>query len=251
MLILIVGESMTGKSVSAATFPKPMKYFDFDGNRISIFNAKDKDGNLIVKDADEIEFINMTRKEIQKIDLRATASDAKSKGLPPTYSDSAAPLIDKLNKEILAITNQTITVVMDSFTSMFRLWKDAFLFLNKIPQIRIQDYQSLEGVLFSQFIPSLKALPCQYVVCVDHTDIDKDEIVGTILEFPVGPSRNMGRQLGKAFDEVWLQRIHGGEYEWKLRAEGFFGSAGSRLHLPPTIKPPTFYELEKYLKKEQ
>src|SRR4030042_63768 len=111
MLILIAGESMTGKSVSGATFPKSMKYFDFDGNTSSIFHARNKAGELIVKDADKIQFIDMTRKEVQKLDLRATASDAKSKGLPPSYSDSAVPIIDKLNKELLAITKETITVV--------------------------------------------------------------------------------------------------------------------------------------------
>ena len=87
------------------------------------------------------------------------------------------------------------------------------------------------------------------IVLIDHIDSDKDEITGAISEFPVGPSKNMGKNLGRNFDEIYLQKQEGSDYVWRTRRNGLF-QAGSRLNLPELIKPATYEELSKYLPKK-
>ena len=148
-------------------------------------------------------------------------------------------------------TNPPVSLVIDSGTTMFRTWKDCILHTNRVPALRIADYGTLEGILFRQFIPTLKSLSAdkiKWVILIDHETSDKDEITGILTEFPVGPSANMGRALAKEFDEVWRQQAVTDGYQWKTRKHGLFVGAGSRLHLPDPIKPATFQELQKHLK---
>jgi hypothetical protein len=245
--IILAGVPFSGKTVSAATFPKPMLFLDWDGKIFSIFNTLDKTGKPIVKDADQILFQALFQEEQQKITL--TAGD-KTK-MPPPQADIALSLLDKYNKIVGEIKkDQFKTLVIDSISTMFRIWKEAFLRINLLSSLRIQDYGTLEGVLFGQFFPTLKALPVDFVILTDHTDYDKDELIGKILEFPVGPSRAMGRTMCKAVGNVWKQCVEGGEYLWRTKPVDFFQIAGSDLALPEIIKPSTYYELEKYLPKK-
>ena len=123
--------------------------------------------------------------------------------------------------------------------------------MNNISSLRIPDYGTLENVLLSQFIPSLKSLvgtgKLEYVILIDHIEVEKDEVTGRLMEYPIGPSRNMGKNLGLHFDEIWRQQQEGGEYVWRTKRAGLF-QAGSRLDLPEVIKPATFQTLDAILK---
>lgn len=253
MLILIAGDYKTGKTVSACTFPKPMLFLDFDDGFKSVMHAKGKDGNLVVPDYDQIEVIKFYEDFVPtSLDFNtADAADFKT-SKAPDYTQSASRLVSKYNDVIKELASgkceQYKTIVIDSLTSMFRLWKDALMWENKIPGLRIADYKTLEGVLFSQFIPTMKYFGSKmdFVILIDHVVLDKDEIMGKIIEFPVGPSQSQGRAMGKEFDEIWKQEVQGTEYVWRTKKTTFF-QAGSRLDLPDPIKPATYQTLSKYL----
>lgn len=245
MLITIAGDSFTGKTVSAATFPKPMLFVDIDNGFKSVYTARKKDGSLVVKDIEKIEVVQILKNEVIPISL----SSVKDKGgTPPPQSKTSFEAVMKYNKlmeETFKQPKKYKSLVIDSLTSFFRLWKDGMLYVNNIPALRMSDYQTLEGILFGQFIPMLKSLDIEFIILIDHIDMDKDELIGKIMEFPIGTSRNVGRNLGRVMDELYRQRIEDGKYVWKSQKTGFF-QAGSRLSIPETIEA-NYDELEKWL----
>ena len=255
MLILLVGEYKTGKTVSACTFPKPLLYLDFDDGLSSTFNARDKTGKLIVSDTDKITKVPFFKNEANDLTFKTAQDKGGMIGGAPQHTKSSIDVMKQYNQVIRDLEAGTYgnvqTLVIDSLTAMFRLWKEALMATNGVPALRIADYMTLEQVLFNQFIPTLKTLQKKipYIILIDHVMMDKDEISGRIIEFPVGPSANMGKALGKEFDEIWYQQVEGGGdgYIWRTRKFGFF-QAGSRLALPDPIKPATFQELSKYIK---
>jgi len=251
MLILLCGEYKTGKTVSACTFPKPMVFFDFDDGFKSVINVKDKQGNLVVPDYDKIDVVKFFRPTAAALDF--TTDMGKGAGIAPKHTKDSLELLNTYNATVNGLftsDNPPKTLVIDSLTSMFRLWKYALLAKNNIPSLRIPDYGTLEGVLFGQFIPTLKALSQRipYIILIDHLLMDKDEISGRVMEFPIGPSRQQGKDLGKEFDEIWLQKEEGSDRVWRTRRHIFF-QAGSRLNLPDPIKPATYATLQRYLNK--
>lgn len=258
MLILEVGEPKTGKTVSACTFPKPMCYIDIDDGFLSARTAKNKDGSQVVQDLDKIEVVPFFNKEYFDLNFKTAESADFKMSRAPEHTKNSAELMGKYNAVVKELFDTQKyngkgpfqTLVVDSLTTMYRIWKDTILFTNKLPALRISDYGTLEGIMFRQFIPTLKSLneKIPWIILIDHEDMDKDELSGAVQEFPIGPSRAMGKMLSEAFDEIWRQRVENGEYVWRTRAHGRFSSAGSRNSLPDPLKPATFQELSKHLK---
>jgi AAA domain len=251
MLIMLVGPPFSGKTVSASTFPKPMIYFDFDGGAHGVRKVKGKDGKLVVPDYEQIDTITFTQSKIFNLEFKSASEADFKAGVAPSYTKGASDILAKYNKEIsnLETCTDTKTLVIDSASTLFRLWDEAIMFANKIPAIRIGDYKTLQGILFGQWLPSLKYLAekIPWIIVVNHDTMDKNEVTGAISEFPVGPSNAMGRTMAKAFDCVWRQKFENGEYIWRTASSGLFKGAGSRITLPETIKPATYQELSKYL----
>ena len=251
MLILLAGDYKTGKTVSAGTFPKPALMLDYDNGFSSIKNAKGKDGKLIVPDHDKIDVVNFIRETFSDLDFKTPSKDSGK--VAPKHTAESAEFITKHNLVMKALNTDGCyngkgpyqTLIIDSLTSMFRVWKETILHMNRVPALRIQDYGTLENLLYGQFIPALKAInkKIPYIILVDHIMMDKDEISGRIMEFPVGPSQNMGKGMGKEIDEIWKMEIKGDGRVWRTRKSGLF-QAGSRLHLPDPIEPATYTRLK-------
>lgn len=260
MFLLIVGLPFTGKTTSACTFPGKKLMFSFDGGEASIYNARDKAGNLIVKDPENITILKFHRERHEQLRF-VTAKDVDFKsGVYPPHTKQSLEILEKYNKYMDELYKDKCitlddgakvgpfsTIILDSLTTFFSLWKDAILFSNKIPQLRIGDYGTLDGILFRQFIPDAKGLGMEWFICIDHETVDKDEITGMITESPIGPSVSMGKLLSKEFDEVWRQRVENGEYLWRTRNHGLFTGCGSRLSLPDPVKPALYEEIKKIL----
>ena len=254
MLILLCGQYKSGKSVSSATFPKPLLYEDWDCGFSSIENTRGKDNKLLIQDRADITVIPFYRQQVYDL-LFQTDIGVKS---APAHTIEAPVLIKQhndiiksLNKDGCYLDKPYKTLVIDSLTTMFRVWKEMILRMNNISTLRIPDYGTLETILLGQFIPGLKSLlatgKLEHIILIDHIDMDKDEISGMLMEFPVGPSRNMGKIIGLQFDEIWIQKKEGSDYVWRTKPTGLF-QAGSRLDLPEVIKPATFQSLESILK---
>ena len=255
MLILLSGDYKTGKTVSACTFPKPLLIEDWDGGFTSVQHARDAKGQLVVPDAADITCVSFHTEKVNPLDFTTIMNGQ----FVPPYTQDAPRLMAQHNSIIAQLAKDGTyegkkynTLVIDSATNLFRVWDEMVLNMNKITHLRVQDYGTLESVLFSQFIPSLKAVlatgKLQHIVLTDHIMMEKDEITGMVLEHPVGPSKAMGRLLGLHFDEIWQQRIEGTEYVWRTRRQGLF-QAGSRLGLPDPVRPGTYTQLQLELAK--
>ena len=250
MIILLCGEYKCGKTVSAATFPKPMLYLDFDNGFKSITTTTNKDGDMIVPDHAQIQVETFLRKGAHALDFTI---DRKAK-VAPAYTSYAQPLITKLNKILTQLHKDQKydgkgpykTLVIDSLTSMFRVWEDMVVNADSVPILQVQNYMTLQVVLFKQFFPMLKALGLDYIILIDHVQMEKDEISQRIMEFPIGPSKAMGKLMGMEFDEIWYQTGASDKYQWWTKRKGLF-QAGSRLNLPNPMEA-TYQALKEYLK---
>lgn len=263
MLILICGDYKTGKSVSASTFPKPMLYEDWDNGFRSIRSVN------LNKDISQVDVISFYKKDVYDLSFRTEIGEK----VAPAHTKEAPILVQKHNEIVRSLKQDGCyngrgpykTLVIDSLTSMFQVWKEACLKINGVSTLRIPDYGTLETNLIGVFIPTLYSLlgmewdgwqyvkvetkcTLEYVVVIDHIDSEKDEITGAVSEFPIGPSKAQGRVLGRHFDEIYRQIVMGGQYTWQTRKTGLL-NAGSRMNLPEKITPATFQELSKYLPK--
>ena len=237
MLILWSGEYLTGKSIGAATFPKPMEYLDFDDHFEMVQNARGKDGKPIISPEEyaKINVHKFQREKAHRLQFKTVLGGKQA----PAHTAEAPQMMEKMNtilSDIMNGTRKCETLVIDSITVMFRLWKEAILSVNGQSQLQIPDYGTLETILYGQFIPTLKALPVKYVICIGHTDIEKDEVTGRVIEFPIGPSRAQGKAMGKEFDEVWRQEVSGDKYIIRTKKGGGLMQVGSRLDLPDMLE---------------
>ena len=234
-----------------------MLFLDFDDGFKSVYNARNAKGELIISEEERKKIIVIPFHKERIVPL-TFVTDLKT-STAPAFAGEAVKLMNKYNTIINQLgidgtyEKQPIkTLVIDSLTSVIRVWKEAVLSVNSIPSLRIPDFGTLEHVLFNQFIQALKTLinigMVRYVVVIDHIVSEKDEVTGAITEFPLATSVAQGKVLGNAVDDIWLQREEGvGNFVWRTRKAGLF-QAGSRLHLPDPLKAD-FKVLEEYMKK--
>lgn len=281
-VIGITGKPKRGKTVSACTFPKPALLIDImDRGFDSVKNTRNKDGSLVVPDWEQITVIEIyPQNQRSKMTFKSFASEndkSKTMGNAPEYTAGATAMMERyeavmdelFSKGTVTVMESKVvppkteaelvpvekgpfkTLIIDPLTGMFRIWKDAILSVNRIGDLRRGDYLALESILANQFIPNLKSLcdKIPYIILTDHEDADITE-QGTIMtEYPVGPSKSLGKNLSEFMDNVWrMDKESDGTYVWRTKEHGLFRGAGSRWDLPDPVKPATFAALEKILK---
>lgn len=260
LITLLIGEYKTGKTVSACTFPKPLLFLDWDGGFTSVEHTTLPNGKKVVEGIDQITHIQFIKEGYHNLDFKTTLQGS----VAPEHTSAIPAMIQKFNATLKSLAIDRCveidgvkkgpfqTLVIDSLSAMFLIWKDMILNMNKVPHLRIQDYDTLESLLFRQLSPSLQALgkKIPYIILINHTDMDKDEMTGRIMEFPVGPSKAMGKKMGRLTDEIWIQKVDGAERVWRTTKDGLL-NAGSRLHLPSEIKPATFQTIEGILSRRK
>lgn len=263
MLVSITADYKTGKTVAAATFIEACKnpdesilFLDIDNGFGSVKHAVYPDGTMVVPRWEEIIVENFMKSGCKPLYMKTPDKGQFSIKNAPEYTEESIPLLNRMNliyqelsaKKGVYKGKHIIAFIIDSASGLFRLWKDGVINTNKAPGLRIGDYNTMEGMLFSQWIPTLKSLSqwIPWVIVNNHINMDKDEVTGAIQEFPVGPSGPQGRLLGKEFDEIWKMSLDGNIYTWRTKQSGFF-RAGSRLSLPDPVKPATYKMLESIL----
>lgn len=256
MLILLVGKPKTGKTLSACTFPRPTTILNFDNSVESIQHTTGKDGKLLIPDWKDIKVIPFCKDSVYDLDFDSSTKIGQH---TPAYVKGSYELIEKYNKVIRELGNtQTVegfgplsTLIVDSLTSVVRVWEETILKMNNKSQLSLPDYKTFKSLLFGQFIPSLRTLnkKIPYIILIAHETVEKDELSGRVEEFPLGPSQEMGRTLAREFDEVWRMKVDSdGNRIWRTTQDGLF-NAGSNLNLPPTISPAAFATVDAILKK--
>jgi hypothetical protein len=281
-VIGIVGKPKKGKTVSACTFPKPLLLLDImDRGSESIKNSRNADGSLVVPDWEQVTVLELYHADRTKMTFKSFAStgDAKkTSSSTPDYAKGAIPLMDKyeavmdelFEKGTVGIGGEWDesekkflnpkeekgpfkTIVIDPLTNMFRQWKCGILDINRVGDLRRGDYLALDAILANQFIPNLKSLNDRipYIILTDHEDQDADDEGNVLAEFPVGPSKGLGKKLSEFLDNVWRMDtdvVNGKKfYVWRTKEHLKFLGAGSRWDLPDPIRPATYQELERIL----
>lgn len=265
MLTLIADKPKKGKSVFAGTFPQPMLYLEFDVNGAeSIKNARDKKGELIVKDSSEIHIESFIKSKVYNMDFTTLTQKSNA----PAEVEGAVELITKLNKLLKELDENkgyiTVdgvkkgpfkTLVIDSLTSMFDLWQDGILAANKKGNMDMADWGTIRRRLFRVFLPAMRTLEqyIPYIIHITHVNSDTDDISGRSTIQPVGPSRPAGQIMGKDYDAIWQLENKSGVYSLRTKVDGggLKLECGDRYHLPELITPAHFDELSKHLKKDK
>ena len=81
MIILWCGKYMSGKTVGACTFPKPMLYLDCDGNFTSVLTTRDVKGNLVVPDTNQITRVSLIRTSVSNMNFQTVQTGS----IPPAH----------------------------------------------------------------------------------------------------------------------------------------------------------------------
>jgi len=251
LLINLCGQPKSGKTVSACTFPKPLVYCDFEQGFTSVLHATDASGQPIVHDADQIQVERLST-SAPVLEFNAV-TDPKRNAAAPRSTHNAMPLLQRYNSLFAGFDQNGYpkTLVIDSFTEVLRLMKNAVLAQNNRTALAIADYGTLEFMVTQQFIANLRYYSDKipWIILISHTIFEKDDLTGQVFELPVASSRTQSKQISALFDEVWYQVADYGKYAWRTRPYKYFTVAGSRLNLPEQISPPTYAELAKHVSK--
>lgn len=186
--LLLYGDPGEGKTVFAASFPGPIKFFDFDGKADS--------AALFFKDNPEV---------LENVDVVELAGNL--------VEDPIVNLNKIINEELIPQQKtgemHFKTLVLDSITTFSRAVLNHIVKTN--PGIKrnqtkqgvqpgLQDYGILKRE-FAKLIPGLLSLPCN-VVMTAHMDTQKDEVSGEIIRGPIMDGA-FSAQLPIYFKEVW------------------------------------------------
>lgn len=174
--ILVVGESGTGKSVFASTFPTPMFVFDFD-KQIAAYGNKDIDYEQYEKsnagwmkyEKDHADFLNGTI--------------CNKRQFKAVVIDSTSTLIDLAMERALALSPKRGAVGEP-------LWEVHYKMVSFLVDGKIKQLLNWKG----------------YKVIICHVRADKDEVTGAINYMPYLPGA-LGIKLPVNFGEVYYSKI--------------------------------------------
>lgn len=216
--LLQFGDSGTGKTVFATTFPTPIHVLDFD-NKISSAAA-------FWREKDPARLEQITFENYGPTDARGTQAERCSNDLGKMRKEGKLPR----------------TLVLDSLTT----FSDEFMrYLMRInPGIKRmdtkgaavpaqQDYQ-VARLYFKQFIGELLVLPCN-VVILAHIQVDKDEQTGEILRTPMIAGK-LARELPIWFEEVHRSYVKAGKYMSQTQTDARYQCRTQIPKLPAEIE---------------
>lgn len=187
---LVVGDSGTGKTCLAGTFPGRIELWDFDHKVSSLAHYYKQDAELLNR-VDVYQFANLPR-------------------------EARIPAWEKRNNLIAEAvrTNKPLhfdTLVVDSLTTFTMMMMDDYLIRSQKgikrahPEIpAMQDYQMLDKHL-SMIVPSLLSINAN-VLMLGHVKTDKDETTGEILRQAMIAGQ-FASKLPIFFEEVYIARV--------------------------------------------
>lgn len=188
--LLLYGPSSTGKTITACSFPGPIKYFDFD-HKISSAAQFYKAEPERLKQIDVVQFAPMNQQE------RMKAFMAELHKIQ-TIQHSKKPLPFK-------------TLVLDSLTTFTSYLLDDYIHVSQRGMKRpeggvncMQDYQLLQKHM-TQILTGLLSLDCN-VVFIAHSQLEKDETTGSISNAVLMPGQ-LAAKLPIYFEEVYFAKL--------------------------------------------
>ena len=234
---LIYGESGTGKSSLARTWPKPILVLSFDPRSkevpyLSLGNVKeDTDGNVEV-------YSKTTGKLLVRVEYFHDPADEKDMR-KHNARDRFRARLKQLPAEF---NNPWQTVVFDSLSFMevvFRKYDEYVV--NVGAKDRRQYYGASTGELEELIMWKTSGWPVHLVV-IAHTDYDKAVGDSGVLRYkPKTPGQKQLRDIGAAFSEMYhtyVKEDENGEAQYlvQTRTTGLFPAA-SRVGAPNPCEP--------------
>lgn len=219
--VLVYGDSGSGKTVFASSFPTPIKYLDFD-HKISSAAQFYKNDPERLKDIQVHQFANLPNGERMR-----------------SFEKEFKAIQDLVNKK------QPLpfkTLVIDSLTTFTNYMLQHYFVAQPgikraHPDINaMQDYQLLDKHL-SQIIAGILSLDCN-VVMIGHLGLDKDESTGQVLRQALMPGK-FATKLPIWFEEVYVSLVKDGKYTLQTQSDSMYKCRTQR-GLPKEI--PTGYE---------
>lgn len=208
--IFVMGEPGSGKTVGAASFPGPIKFYDFDG-KVSSAYAYLKKNNP---------------KKLEEIDYETC--------VPTDGVGSSYAKMDESLEKIITEYKKTgkmpfETLVIDSSTIMAEDMLNWLLDFEKgikrntaIKSRKVagqQDYLVFAPT-FSAFLHEVLPLPWN-VIMTGHIAIKQDDKTGEIRRQAAIPGK-MGSNIGIYFNEVYRSYVNNGKYVVQTQADFYY-----------------------------
>jgi len=234
--VLIAGESKSGKTYTAGTFPSPF-FIDTDGSGRSL---KDKD----------IPFISYSLGDFQNKEIKIyNEIFFILEQLRKTNCMLGIDKDDNVSFENCREEYKVETLVFDSVTMLADLLCYEAMLDSTIGKVSRNPFKTKAtydeyGVLGARLLSIfdvVKELPCN-VVTTAGIKFDKDEVTGAISSFPdvLGGFR---AKIGHRFDVVgYMEKIKDGSHVFYTTPVKKF-AAGSRDKLPEKIINPTYKKM--------
>jgi hypothetical protein len=233
---LVLGPSGAGKTVSACTFPLPIKIMDFDGKVTSAAKFYEKDKERI-DGIDLNAYSKMPIKGDQKLGRNPRVGQFL-KDLQEIYDlqNNKKPLPFK------TLVVDSITTMADSIMEDYRYVSQTGVKRPNIDQNSMSDY-GLFATHFKQIMTGILSLDC-HVVFIGHTQLSKDETSGVISN-EILFSGQMASKLGIYFEEVYMQKVAAdGKRVWQTAPDARTQFCRTQRGLPAEI-PAHFAEIVK------
>lgn len=219
--LFVYGESGTGKTVLAASFPTPIKYIDLEGKVNSAANFYKADTERL-KGIDVEQFTEYREKAIM---------------------DRFMAISRELESQVKQGSFKYKTIVLDSLTEYSQLILRDIILRNptvKRPHADINamsDYQLLAHYL-KQTITGFLQLDCN-VVFIGHIETEKDEVSGSVSCKPLLAGKNAA-MIPRLFEEVYVSRVDDkGNYVLQTKSDSRH-TCRTQRSLPASI--PNSYE---------
>lgn len=222
--VLTIGESGSGKTCAASSFPGPVHILDFD-NKVSSAAAF----HAGTAQLEQISYENYAPVDDKGTSFekcsRALAEMKKSGKFPrtlvldslTTFSDEVMRYLIRLNPKVARMTVQGVTVPSQ------------------------QDYQ-IARMYFKQFLTELLNQPCNVIVTA-HIQVEKDESTGEIHRSAMIAGK-LSRELPIYFPEVYRLFVKDGKYLAQTKSDNRYQCRTQIRGLPAEV-PFTHEELTK------
>lgn len=212
--ILIYGDSGSGKTCFACSFPGPIYVFDFDNKVSSAASHLQGSEQLNLIDYDSY----------APVDAKGTSGEAANRKLGELKKD-----------------NPYKTIVLDSLTTFGDEMMKYLMRINtgiKRPSTQgvqmptLQDY-GIARNFFKQLIQELLGFNCNVIVTA-HVQTEKDELTGQILRSPMFAGK-LAKELPIYFAEVYHSFVKDGKYMAQTKTDFKFNCRTQIRGMKPEV----------------
>lgn len=227
--LLLFGDSGTGKTCFAMTFPGPIWVADFDGKISSAAAFYSNMPDVLA----QVEYENYVA--LGKEDMPAERFNKKLGELKQLAREGKFPYRTIVIDSLTTYADETMKYLMKENPGVKRM-------ITRLAQAPSQQDYGIANIFHKQLIGELVAFPCNIVVTA-HIATEKDELTGEILRTPLIAGQ-LKQKLPIYFSEVHRAFTRDGKYFAQTQSDGKFQCRSQIKNIPREI-PLHYHELVK------